>query len=347
MRGTVPVQEYSEALATEIALRYAGDEPWSLDTLYLGGGTPSRLGGSGVANVIEIVAKRASLEHDAEVTIEVNPEDVTLDAVTSWRAAGVNRISLGAQSFHDSVLGWMHRVHDSAAIARAVDVIRRGGIENVSLDLIFALPVSLDRDWEVDLERALALAPQHLSLYGLTVEPHTPLGRWRERGSVEEAPEERYASEFLRAHDVLSRAGFEHYEVSNFSRPGSASRHNSAYWTGVPYGALGPSAHGFDGEERFWNVSAYAEWLRRLAEGRNPEGGRERLDEEGRRAETVYLGLRTRSGLVVEGAELARVTRWIDSGWATVEAGDRLQLTPQGWLRLDALATDLTVVRSH
>ena len=347
VRSTVPVREYLDALATEIAVRYGTGEAWRLDTLYLGGGTPSRLGAEGIGQLIDIVTARASLEPNAELTIEANPEDVSVDTVTAWRNAGVNRVSLGAQSFQDAVLSWMHRVHDAAAIPRAVDAIRSGGIDNISLDLIFALPVALERDWDADLSAALALQPQHLSLYGLTVEPHTPLGRWRERGSIAEAPEEQYAEEFLRAHDILARAGFEHYEVSNFARPGRASRHNSAYWTGASYGALGPSAHGFDGDERFWNVAAYAEWLRRLQDGRNPEGGRERPDMEGKRAEAVYLGLRTRSGLMLEGADLARVQRWITAGWATLGDGNRLLLTPQGWLRLDALASDLTVVRSY
>jgi oxygen-independent coproporphyrinogen III oxidase len=341
------VREYVDALDTELAIRYGTGEAWSLETLYLGGGTPSRLGAEGVAQVIETIMSRAALEPNAELTIEANPEDVSLDAVLAWRAAGVNRVSLGVQSFQDAVLSWMHRVHDAAAIPRAVDAIRSAGIDNISLDLIFALPAALERDWDLDLEQGLALEPQHLSLYGLTVEPHTPLGRWRERGSIAEAPEEQYAAEFLRAHDVLARAGFEHYEVSNFARPGRAAKHNSAYWTGASYGALGPSAHGFDGDERYWNVAPYAEWLRRLQERRNPEGGRERLDMEARRGEAVYLGLRTRNGLVLEDADLARVQRWIGAGWAALAEGKRLVLTAQGWLRLDALAADLTVVRSY
>ena len=341
------MREYVDALATEMGLRYGVHEPWTLDTLYLGGGTPSRLGGDGVAQLLAMIASRASLEAGAELTIEVNPEDVSREAVRDWRAAGVNRVSLGAQSFQDAVLAWMHRVHDAAAIPRAVDTIRSGGIDNISLDLIFALPPALERDWEHDLASALALEPQHLSLYGLTVEPHTPLGRWRERGSIAEAPEEQYAEEFLCAHDALTRAGFEHYEVSSYAKPGRASRHNTAYWTGASYAALGPSAHGYDGYERYWNVPAYAEWAQRLGDRRDPEGGRERLDPESRRAEVVYLGLRTHSGLVLEGADLARVQRWIAAGWATQNDVNRVVLTPQGWLRLDALAADLTVVRSY
>jgi oxygen-independent coproporphyrinogen-3 oxidase len=289
---------------------------------------------------------RFQLTPSAEVTLEENPEDVDVDTVRAWRDAGVNRLSLGSQSFDDRVLKWMHRTHDASAIERAVDAARTG-IENVSLDLIFALPERNQRSWEHDVERAIALAPAHLSMYGLTIEPHTPLGRWQQRGDVVEAPEERYEAEFLFAHDALTGAGFEHYEVSNFGRPGLHSRHNSAYWTGAPYAGLGPSAHEFDGTTRRWNARAYAEWVRRVAGGKDPIDGAELLSAESRTAESVYLGLRTSSGLAVTGAEIARVQSWIAAGWARPLENNRLALTPLGWLRLDSLAADLTHVRSR
>jgi oxygen-independent coproporphyrinogen-3 oxidase len=347
VRREVPVTEFVGAVEREMHLRAPGSDRWAVDTLYLGGGTPSRLGGEGVARLIDVLARRAQPAGGAEVTLEANPEDVTPDSARAWRAAGVNRVSLGAQSFDDGVLHWMHRVHDAAAIGRAMDHLREAGIDNLSLDLIFALPEALERDWERDLEHALALAPDHVSLYGLTIEPHTPLGRWRARGETTEAPEERYERDFLAAHHALGGAGFEHYEVSNYARPGRASRHNSAYWTGVAYDALGPSAHGYDGDERYWNVVPYTGWLSEVHQGRTPEGGRERLDESARDAERVYLGLRTSRGLEVTGAEFARVERWIEAGWARMEGDRRLVLTPTGWLRLDALAGDLTVARSR
>ena len=147
-------------------------------------------------------------------------------AVAKWAAAGVNRVSLGSQSFDDSVLEWMHRTHDAGQIGEAVKTLRRGGISNVSLDLIFALPASLNRSWERDLTLALDLEPQHISLYGLTVEAHTPIARWADRGAVVEGTEAEYEEEFLLANESMTRAGFEHYEVSNFSLSGKASRHN-------------------------------------------------------------------------------------------------------------------------
>jgi oxygen-independent coproporphyrinogen-3 oxidase len=347
VRKSVPVNEYAAALERELALRFPADESWNVDTLYFGGGTPSRLGGEGMARAIDLFRRRIEVTAGAELTIEANPEDVTRESVTAWRDAGVNRISLGSQTFDDRVLEWMHRTHDSGAIAKAVDTIRGAGIDNISLDLIFALPEHVERDWERDVEQALALSPSHLSLYGLTIESHTPLGRWHERGEVTASPDERYEREFLFAHDRLTHAGFEHYEVSNFGLPGRHSRHNAAYWTGVPYAGVGPSAHEFDGNVRRWNVRSYAEWVARLADGRDPIDGSEELTEENRSAEAVYLGLRTTTGLKLSGLEIARVERWVQQGWATVSSGDRLVLTPLGWLRLDALAADLTLLRSH
>jgi oxygen-independent coproporphyrinogen-3 oxidase len=204
----------------------------------------------------------------------------------------------------------------------------------------------LNRDWAADLEQAIELSPTHVSLYGLTVEAHAPLGRWVARGEATEAPEERYEAEFLLADQRLTSAGFEHYEVSNFGKPGHRARHNFAYWTGVSYAGIGPGAHEFDGDERRWNTGNYVEWVRRLESAVDPIEGSERLTEENRIAEAVYLGLRTVDGLEVSDREREYVARWIAAGWARLD-GARLVITPSGWLRLDALATDLTLFRSH
>lgn len=346
VRRVVPVDDYTHALARELELRFGAEGTWAADTLYFGGGTPSRLGGEGIARLLDGIRQRIGLSHDAEVTLEANPEDIDREAVRRWRDAGVNRLSIGAQSFHDNVLAWMHRTHDSAAITRAVETARAGGIENLSLDLIFALPIGIERSWQRDIERMLALDPSHVSLYGLTIEPQTPLGRWHGRGEVIESPDERYEAEFLYAHEVLSSAGFEHYEVSNFGRPEHHSRHNSAYWGGVPYAGLGPSAHEFTGLRRRWNVAPYAEWIGRLSDNADPIEDSEVLTAENRIAEGVYLGLRTSRGLDLSDAETARTEAWIDAGWAKRCINNRIVLTPHGWLRLDALATDLTHVRS-
>jgi oxygen-independent coproporphyrinogen-3 oxidase len=347
VRKTVPVDEYLAALRRELEIRFGGAKPWAVETLYFGGGTPSRLGADGVARAIGTLTEFVDLSSGAEVTLEANPEDITGVAVSRWREAGVNRLSIGAQSFDDDVLKWMHRTHDASAIGRAFDAARRGGIENISLDLIFALPDTVDRSWEADVSRALALEPSHVSLYGLTVEPHTPLGRWRSRGELDEASDERYEREFLHAHEAMSAAGLEHYEVSNFGRAGLRSRHNSSYWSGAPYAGLGPSAHEFDGTTRRWNRSAYVDWLREVGADRDPIEASETLTDENKTAERAYLGLRAIAGLELSGAEVERTKPWIDAGWARLIDGHRLQLSPLGWLRLDALAADLTVLRSR
>ena len=347
VRRDVPVDDYVSAVARELEIRFAGAERWEVSTLYFGGGTPSRLGGAGVSRLLETITRRIAIAPDAEVTLEANPDDVTLETARAWRGAGVNRLSVGAQSFDDAVLSWMHRTHDASQIGRAVDAARLAGIDDVSVDLIFSLPEKTQRSWAADLAQAVALEPTHLSLYGLTIEPHTPLGRWRQRGEVDESPDERYEAEFLMAHDTLASAGFEHYEVSNFARPDRRARHNSSYWQRVPYAGIGPSSHGFDGTERRWNEAAYAEWSLRLGEGRDPLAGSELLTAEDVAAERVYLGLRTTDGLTLTTDEIARVSAWIEHGWAELRDGDRAVLTPYGWLRLDALAADLTVERSR
>ncbi len=343
VRSVTPVASYVESVALEIARHDSTD--WKLDTIYLGGGTPSRLG-AGVGEVLRIVRDRATVAPNAEVTIEANPDDVTIESAAGWVAAGVNRVSLGGQSFDPDVLAWMHRTHSAEQIETAFRTLREAGIANISLDLIFALPETLRRDWSADLDRALGLEPEHVSLYGLTVESHTPLGRWRDRGEVIEAPEERYETEFMMAHNRLGAAGFEHYEVSNFARAGRRSRHNSSYWTGVPYAAMGPSAHSFDGHIRSWNVAAHADWEKRLRAGETVIAGSEELTEENRLSERVYLGLRTTDGLRATDTEIQLARPWLEAGWAEL-TNRTIVLTATGFLRLDALAASLTLAGSR
>jgi putative oxygen-independent coproporphyrinogen III oxidase len=343
VRRSVPVADYVNALSQELDCAVEGQERSILRTLYFGGGTPSRLGPDGVAQMIAVIRTRFDLEVDAEVTLEANPEDVTREAVSAWREAGVNRLSIGVQSFDDSILEWMHRTHSSADASRAVDAARGAGISNISIDLIFALPENLNRSWQSDLERALGLEPEHISLYGLTVEKGTPLGRWEASGKVKAAPEDGYAEQFLLAHEMMGDAGFDHYEVSNFARPRSRSRHNSAYWTGASYLGAGPSAHSFDGECRHWNVAPYADWQMRLSAGKSVIEESEKLTDANRRAENVYLGLRTTAGYRASAHDLEIAENWVKPGWASIE-NETVRLTAEGWLRLDSLAAGLTGV---
>ena len=346
VRPVVPAVEYVDALSRELAIRFPADEPWQADTLYFGGGTPSRLGSEGVERMVAALRSRIELAPGAEVTLEANPEDIDAASLAAWRSAGINRLSIGVQSFDDNVLRWMHRTHNSAQTTAAIELARDAGFSEFSLDLIFALPVDLGRVWERDLELATRLEPGHLSLYGLTVEPTTPISRWRDRGQTVEAPEEGYEEDFLTSHRVLEASGYRHYEVSNYARDNALSRHNSSYWRGVPYAGLGPSAHEFDGANRRWNEPAYTKWVELLSSGIDPVSGSEQLTEENRVAEHVYLSLRTDDGIELRPDEAPRADRWIQAGWAT-RTGDRLRLTAEGWLRLDSIAADLTLARSH
>lgn len=352
VRKDVPASEFNDAIMAEMVTRRIQASEIPVKSIYLGGGTPSKLGGAGIAGLLRLLATQLGVEKlstspdTLEITLEANPEDVTPDAAAAWVAAGVNRVSLGVQSFDPSVLRWMHREHSGDDARRAVGTLKAAGVAELSVDLIFALPESLGRDWTHDLEEAIKLDTDHISLYGLTVEPQTPLGRWTARGEVTEAPEERYEEEFLEAHERLTSAGFEHYEVSNYGRPGHQARHNSAYWRGVPYLGLGPSSHGFAGSQRRWNIAPYAEWLGAVKDGRDPMAGAEELGPEERTAEEVYLGLRTSSGLTIRHNERMTVTPWLERGWARLDASDTLRLTASGWLRLDSLAAALTSLRS-
>ena len=367
VRKRIPTDEYLNAVLKEAVGLDEGD----VDTIYFGGGTPSLLSPDAIATLLRElnvqrhtphatrrtvverhtphVTRHTEVErrtpHAArEVTLEANPEDVTPDNAKAWRTAGVNRVSLGAQSFDDTVLKWMHRSHDAARIGAAMHALRGAGIANISLDLIFARPEELHRDWERDLDMALALRPNHLSLYGLTVEPRTPLDRWISRGATHAPDEERYADEYLFAHRRLAADGFVFYEVSNASLPGFRSQHNSAYWSGKAYVGLGPAAHSFDGTTRRWNLRAWEAYRRAIAEGRSQIESEETLTAEQREMERVYLALRTAEGLAA--ATLCRplppIAALVKAGWLQ-EQGERLKCTPEGWLRLDSLVNELTM----
>jgi oxygen-independent coproporphyrinogen-3 oxidase len=348
VRRRVPGERYVAAVFREHELRRR-QQSWDeepLITLYLGGGTPSLLPPEHVARLVDHLLEAEGANRsdpDFEVTLEANPDDVTPEAVSHWVAAGVTRVSLGVQSFDQHVLEWMHRTHTAHQSQRAARTLRDGGVESISLDLIFGLPAELGGDLRRDLDAAVRLSPDHLSVYGLTVERRTPLGRWVARGSVRTANDERFTAEFLTAHDVLTDLGFEHYEVSNYARPGCGSRHNDCYWGGRPYGGLGPSAHSYANRERRWNVRELAAYERALAEGGDPIGGREEIDEAKERLERLYLGLRTARGVPADQLDCtsATVRAAGDRGWLE-QVQDCVRLTPSGWLRLDELATALT-----
>lgn len=349
VRRSIPEDAFVAAVTAEWAQRgssaeWTGEEGGGearIVTVYFGGGTPSKLSPPAIGRLIDRFRADRGLVPDAEITLEANPEDVTPEHARGWRAAGITRVSLGVQSFDPAVLAWMHRTHRAEQVVSAVAAVRDAGIANLSLDLIYGLPSHLARDWMRDVERALACEPQHLSLYALTVEPATPLGRWVQRERVRMAEDERTADEYLDAMERLQRAGYAPYEVSNAARPGFASRHNRACWRRAPYLGLGPSAHSAAGTRRCWNIAAWEAYRRAIAAGQSALAGEETLTGTQVALEALYLGLRTEDGMPAEWVPPSgEVVRWRREGWVQ-DRNDRVVLTPAGWFRLDALVARL------
>ena len=341
-----PVTDWVRTINREFEL-VAGEQQWSqppvLETLYIGGGTPSLIGGAGMAAFAEALRTRARIAEQCEWTVEANPETFTHDVAQEWARIGVNRISLGAQTFNEDVLRWMGRMHGADGPARAVAAARNAGLTNYSIDLIFALPSRFNRDWRRDLDTVLALDPAHVSLYGLTAETGTPLGRWVAEGRESLASEDEYAEQYLLAADTLGAAGFVHYEVSNFARPGFESRHNQAYWNGSAYLGLGPGAHSFLPPARRWNTRDWQQYRDRIDRGALAVDGSEVIEAGTAGLEDAWLGLRTRMGVPLDRlsrrqADLAQ--HWAARGWGENEGGT-FRLTPEGWLLLDRLSVEM------
>lgn len=346
VRRTGDVEGWAEALGRELALvRREGlfAPAATVGSLYVGGGTPSLLGPDAMAALADVLGRERLSAPDLEWTAEANPESFTEAVAAGWARAGLDRVSLGVQTFHEPALRWMGRLHGADGARRAVATARAAGLANVSVDLIFGLPGALGRPWREDLERVLELDVPHVSLYGLTVEPGTPLGRAVAEGREPPVDEARYQEEFLLAAELLAGAGYLHYEVSNFARPGAESRHNLVYWRGGAYLGLGNGAHSYAHPVRRWNVRSWDDYQGRLAAGATAEAGRETLDDAAAALERVWLGLRTSDGYPTAragAAARALVATWARRGLA--EADDaRVRLTPRGWLLLDHLAVEL------
>jgi len=341
-----PVKEWIACLEED--LRQWGEEleapgPHRVDTIFVGGGTPSLLGGAGMEGLAELLARH--FEWDAsrlEWTVEANPGSLSLDAARCWLGLGVNRLSIGVQSFDDRALQWLGRLHDSAGAVEAVERARDSGFEDVSVDLIFGLPTEVVRSWSDDLKRAVSLGVTHVSTYGLTAEPRTPLGQQVKSGRVLMPNEDQYVVEYLRAVEILTMCDFKQYEVSNFALDGYECRHNWHYWIGSEYLGLGPSAHSHVREQRVWNVTRWNAYRDAARSGASLWEGRESPTRDDRRLEALWLGLRTRRGidLVAHGIEAGLVGRWVTEGWASTADGV-LRLTPGGWLRMDGLVAEL------
>jgi oxygen-independent coproporphyrinogen-3 oxidase len=339
-----PVDAWLDAIEAEARLTVAAREwaaPIRLETLYVGGGTPSLLGVGAMGALAERLAPWFDLGGLVEWTAEANPESMDAALARDWREAGVRRVSLGVQTFHAPALRWMGRLHGPEGGRRAMDAVRAGGIDDVSVDLIFALPERLGRDWATDLSAAVELEPTHVSLYGLTAEAGAHLGRRVAEGRETMIDEESYGAEYRLAAQTLGALGFEHYEVSNFARSGRRSRHNAAYWTGADYLGFGPGAHSFVAGERWWNERDWNAWSRALAGGSLAVGGSERLDAGQSRLERIWLGLRHEGGYrgPVGPAQQRLLDQWDAAG--LLAGREPIRLTTDGWLVLDQLAVDL------
>lgn len=344
-------------------LRALGAAPLGpeVDTLYVGGGTPSLLDPRVVGQLPAALGFHR-LPAALEWTVEANPESFTEAVARDWAAAGVNRVSFGVQSFDPGALEWMGRLHSPSDVAASVARAGAAGVRNVSVDLIFGLPDTVSRSWEADLRQALDLAPPHVSLYGLSVEKGARLFRDVESGRTPRPSSARYREEYLAAAELFVAAGYEHYEVSNFALPGFASRHNSAYWTGASYLGLGNGAHSFHDGRRWWNERDWEAYRALVAQNGHGRAGEERPSPDQSRLESLWLGLRTARGLDLVALETADADsrnavdgRSVDSrrdavdrlvgGWTArglaVRDGTTVRLTPTGWLALDDLTVEL------
>ena len=292
---------YAAALGEEAAVAVAalGPEPPVATSVFVGGGTPTLLPAGDLGRLLARLRELLPFADGAEVTVEANPETVDAAMAEGLAGAGVTRVSMGAQSFDDRVLAGLGRVHDAARVAAAVTTLRAAGLAALNLDLIYGGPGEDAGSWSATLEAAIALEPEHLSAYALTIEPATKFGRLVASGRMAEPGEDDLADRYEMACSALAAAGYHHYEVSNWARAHGhpASRHNLTYWRRGRYLGLGAGAHEFDGTTRRWNVDGVPAYLAAVGEGRRPTSGEERLDPGQARFEALALRLRTVDGL--------------------------------------------------
>jgi oxygen-independent coproporphyrinogen-3 oxidase len=290
---------YAAALLEEAAMAAAalGPAPPAVTSVFVGGGTPTLLPVGDLARVLTRLRELLPFAPGAEVTVEANPETVDQAVAEGLAGAGVTRVSMGAQSFDDRVLAALGRAHDAGRVAAAVAALRAAGVPAVNLDLIYGGPGEDAASWSATLAAAVALAPEHLSAYALTIEPATKFGRLVAAGRMAEPAEDDLADRYEVACATLAAAGYAHYEVSNWARGAHASRHNLTYWRRGRYLGLGAGAHEFDGTVRRWNVNGVPAYLEAVRERRRPTGGEERLDPTQARFEALALRLRTVGGL--------------------------------------------------
>ncbi len=347
-------QRYTDALCRESGVRRQETE---VRSIYLGGGTPSQLTIPQLRQIFDTLYKYNKVAEDAEITIEVNPDDVTEAFAENLRTLPVNRVSMGAQTFNDQRLRYLHRRHTAAQVAEAVERLRAAGIRNISIDLMYGFPDETLNNWTHDIDAALALHVEHLSAYCLSIEEGTPLHRMMNGHNGNSHPcvlpdEETERAMYYLLKDRLESAGLEHYEISNFARPGFRSRHNSAYWNYTPYIGLGAAAHSFDGHTRSWNVADIHQYIKGIERGERLFES-ETIEGDTRYNDLLTTALRTREGLDLNLLSdrqrdycLRCARRFIDDGLLSMHLG-HLALTRRGLFISDMIISSLMLVTSE
>lgn len=338
------------AICTEIQLRKTENEQQSIATIYFGGGTPSILTSQELEQLIGTIAQHYHLSAAVEITLECNPDDCSLEHLTAWKRIGISRLSIGIQSFQSEQLAWMNRTHSGEEAKTAVQLARQVGFNEISVDLIYGLPDLSAEDWRKQLQQVIALGVDHISAYCLTVEQKTTLAAWVKSGKIRPLSDDLQSEQFELLVTELAANGFEQYEISNFANKQRYSKHNTAYWQGIPYVGVGPSAHGFDGNTRYWNKANNAQYMQSLAKNELLET-RETLSLTDQFNELIMLGLRTKWG--VNKSQLVELQPLTDQ-WLRqknqylaqdmlIETETHLLLTHAGRLLADAIAADLFV----
>jgi len=345
-----------ETLCTEIALQSDYLPEKKLETIYFGGGTPSLLTEPELATIFETIHRHFVVAPDAEITLEANPDDLNLDKLHLLRQY-VNRLSIGIQTFDEATLRWMNRAHLAVEAETCIQLAQETGFETLSVDLIYGIPDSTRNDsgqsiWQRDLQKMLALDVPHLSAYALTIEPDTAFGRWQQKGKLPAVDEGLAAEQFEELSRALISAGYEHYEISNFAKPGQYARHNTAYWQRRPYLGVGPSAHSYNGLSRQYNIANNALYMAAIRKGNIP-ATIEELTVADQVNDYLLTGLRTQWGcslselntLAGENFSQKQATdlaAMYASGWL-MHTGDRLLLTESGRLFADRVAASLFI----
>ena len=344
---------YIHALCQELEMRKNYLEGEEIETIYLGGGTPSQLTEKELNEIFTSLYNIYKVKEDAEITLEANPDDLTPEYVSMLRRLPINRISMGIQTFQEETLKLLHRRHTARQAIEAFQRCREAGFRNISIDLMYGLPGETLDTWKEDLQQAIALHPEHISAYHLIYEEGTALWKLRDEHQVEEADEDLSVTLFKNLIDELKQAGYQHYEISNFCLPGLHSRHNSSYWTGKKYLGCGPSAHSFNGSSRQWNIASLDNYLKGIASGK-PNYEIEELDLYTRYNDFVITSIRTCWGMSLSrlrseyGEELYRyclrmAKSHLEQGVLEIEE-DTLRLTQEGIFISDGIMSDLLFV---